>query len=366
MSVKHSPISKNNMIKSISIINFMGYSQFKAKEFAPINVLIGKNDTGKTGLLKLLYASTKGVDTYSRKNETEDISFKKVISEKLSNTFQPGKKGLGELVSKHERGKLSVDMEFSHTKLSYNDRLYFSFGDSTTKNIIDCRDKINPISTNFRCLFIPAKEVLTPLKAIRATRDNLHMPGFDDTYLDLIRALVIPTQRGNIAVELKGVNKKLEDLFEGKIEQGIDDDFIFKKGHSEFHINLTAEGVKKIGILTTLIRNRQLNSNSVLFLDEPETTLHPEATRELVEMLMLMAKSGIQIFLATHNYFVLKQMHLCARRDEIDAKCFVLEREKGQAITSKEYLLNKDFPENAISDEALKMSDEEAKIDLGL
>jgi predicted ATPase len=68
-------------------------------------------------------------------------------------------------------------------------------------------------------------------------------------------------------------------------------------------MQLTAEGIKKIGILTTLIRNRQLNANSVLFLDEPETTLHPEATRELVEMLMLMARAGMQIFLATHNYF---------------------------------------------------------------
>jgi AAA15 family ATPase/GTPase len=344
----------------------MGYSKFASKEFASVNVIIGKNDTGKTGLLKLLYCTSKTIDIYSKRSQNEDVELKKLLAEKMFDTYQPGKKGLGELVSKITKEKLSVDIEFKHSKLNYEDRLHFTFGESTTNTIVDCQKSINPISENFRCLFIPAKEVLTSLKAIRATRDNLHMPGFDDTYLDLIRALVIPTQKGNITEELKGVNKRLEDLFEGQIEQQSDDDFLFKKGNTEFPIQLTAEGVKKIGILTTLIRNRQLNANSVLFLDEPETTLHPEAARELVEMLMLMAKAGIQIFIATHNYFVLKQIYLSSRRDDVQTNCYSLSREKGKSVEYLIYDLRKEFPENPISNEAIKMSDEEVKLDLGL
>ncbi len=344
----------------------MGYSKFTSDEFASINVIIGKNDTGKTGLLKLLYASTKTIDVYGKRKQNEDISFKKLIAEKLIDTFQPGKKGLGELVSKITKEKLSIDIEFKHPKLNYEDRLHFSFGDSTTNTIIDCQEDIKPISEDFRCLFIPAKEVLTSLKAIRATRDNLHMPGFDDTYLDLIRALVIPTQQGNVTLELRDVNKKLEELFEGHIEQQADDDFLFKKGNTEFPMQLTAEGVKKIGILTTLIRNRQLNSKAVLFMDEPETTLHPETTRELVEMLILMANAGIQIFIATHNYFVLKQLHLSAKRENVTANCYSLSRNKGNPIEFTKYNLKDEFPENPISDEAIKMADDEVIIDLGL
>lgn len=354
------------MIKSVILRNFIGYEEFKSNEFASINVIIGNNDTGKTGLLKLLYASAKTVDIYSKRKQSEDISLKRLLAEKLLDTYQPGKKGLGELVSKITKEKLSVNIEFKHSKLNYEDRLHFSFGDTTTNTIIDCQENINLISDNFRCLFIPAKEVLTSLKAIRATRDNLHMLGFDDTYIDLIRALVIPTQKGKITEELRDVNKKLEDLFDGHIEQQSEDDFLFKKGNTEFPMQLTAEGVKKIGILTTLIRNRQLNANSILFLDEPETTLHPEATRELVEMLMLMAKSGIQIFIATHNYFVLKQMHICAKRDGIEANCYSLSRDKGKSVTCFVSNLKDDFPENEISQEAIKMSDEEVKLDLGI
>lgn len=353
------------MIKSATISNFIGYQQLRCN-FAPINIIIGKNDTGKTGFLKLLYACCKTIDTYSKRSQSEDISFRKVLAEKLLDTYQPGKKGLGELVNKITKEKLRVDLEFSHPRINFEDRLHFSFGDSTTNTINDCQEEIKAINDNFRCLFIPAKEVLTSLRAIRATRDNLHMPGFDDTYLDLIRALVIPTQKGNVTEELKAVNKKLEDLFEGRIDQATDDEFIFKKGNTEFPMQLTAEGVKKIGILTTLIRNRQLNANSILFLDEPETALHPEAARELVEMLLLMAKAGIQVFVATHNYFVLKQFHLSASSQQIDANCYALKRQAGRSVQMFQYDLRKDFPENDITDEAVRMADEETRLNLQL
>ncbi len=355
------------MIKSVTLQNFMGHSRLRSGDLAPVNVVIGKNDTGKTGLLKVLYAVCKSVDIYSRLKQSGDASFKKVLAEKLLDTYQPGKKGLGELVNKSTREKLRVDIEFRHPKLSYEDRLHFSFGDSTTNTINDCQEDIKLIGENFRCLFIPAKEVLTSLRAIRATRDNLYMTGFDDTYLDLIKSLVIPVQKGRVSEELSQVNRMLEDLFEGKIDQGNEvDEIVFKKGNIEFPLSLTSEGVKKIGILTTLIRNRQLNANSILFMDEPETMLHPEAIRELAEMLILMAKSGIQIFIATHNYFVLKQIHLCAKREKVQANCYSMTRERGKPVETQVFNLMDDFPENAISSEAILMADEEVKLDLGI
>jgi len=56
-------------------------------------------------LLRLLYTSAKVIDIYGKRKQNEDISFKKVVAEKLTDTFQPGKKGLGELVSKITKEK---------------------------------------------------------------------------------------------------------------------------------------------------------------------------------------------------------------------------------------------------------------------
>jgi AAA15 family ATPase/GTPase len=351
------------MIRKVIIKNFLGFEDFSVSEFSPITVIIGKNDTGKTGLLKLLYAICKSIDNYSLRQKGDEAPFKKVLAEKMLNTFQPRKGGLGALVSKGAKEKLAVDIKFDQSRLKYTESIYFSFGDATTSTISDCSEGINVISSpynQFRCLFIPAKEVLTALAAIRATRDNLLMAGFDDTYLDLIRSLTLKNVQGDITKEFKSVNKMMEDLFEGRIEQVLeDDDFIFKKGNSEFSMQLTAEGIKKIGILTTLIRNRQLNGNTVLFMDEPETALHPSAIRQLVKMIVEMSKAGVQIFLSTHSYFVIKQLQIEAKIQKKDISCISLEREKGAPVRASISNLQYEFPENSIIDESLEMFNED-------
>lgn len=332
---------------------------------AGINVILGSNDSGKTSLLKLLYATLRSADVYSREADSKPVSLKKLLAEKLQDTFQPGKKGLGELVMRpSNKEKMQVEMEFKNDRLKYEDRFFFTFGDSTTTTIVDGQDKIKAMPDEFRAVFIPAKEVLTSLAAIRATRDNLRLSGFDDTYLDLIRSVVLPNVQGNIQKDLKNVNRDLENLFKGQIEQVTEGEFVFKRGGQEFSMPLTAEGIKKIGILSTLIRNRQLNSTSVLFMDEPETALHPHAVRELVKMLTQMSKAGIQIFLATHNYFVLKQIYISSRKEKVPAQCVMLSRtSETEPVFCKAFNLAEGMPENALTLEALSMADEELALD---
>ena len=62
----------------------------------------------------------------------------------------------------------------------------------------------------------------------------------------------------------------LEDMFDGEvIKEG--KDFLFRRGRERYSMSQVAEGIKKIGILTTLIKNGNLNKNTILFIDEPET-----------------------------------------------------------------------------------------------
>lgn len=86
--------------------------------------------------------------------------------------------------------------------------------------------------------------------------------------------------------------------------------FIFRRGKEKYGMSQAAEGFKKIGILTTLIRNRTLNSSTILLIDEPEANLHPLAIITLVEMLFNLSQAGIQIYLSTHSYLVIKQLEI--------------------------------------------------------
>ena len=355
------------MIKSVSIKNFMAHSELSLKNIPEINIIIGKNDTGKTGLLKLLYTVVKSLEIYSLKKKSGDVSFKKELADKLSDTFMPRKNGLGDLVQKGNKEKLDVNINIVGNNGKYNQDIYFAFGSTTESTISTCSEPANTIPDNLiNALFVPAKEVLTAFNDIRNIRENFYGKGFDDTYLDLIKALSLETTKGRVASELSTVNKSLEDLFEGKIEQtGLQDQpFIFKKGNQQFSMQQTAEGIKKIGILTTLITNRQLGKGTVLFMDEPETALHPDAIRKMVEMLVAISKAGVQIFIASHSYFVIKQLAIYAKKDKLHIKCWNLEKEIGKPLTNSFHdLIDGILPSNSIVDESLKMYDQEIEID---
>jgi len=354
------------MINTIIINNFFGFKSFEATTLPSVNVIIGPNDSGKASLLKLLYGVSKSLEDFTQKNSHNPSPCKRLLSDKLINTFQPRKNGLGELVTKGSGEKLSVSITYEGKS---KQQIQFSFGETTTNSIVDCTENnhIESFADPYNVLFIPAKEVLTAFDAIALTREQYNMVGFDDTYYDLILDLRVPTLQGNVTSELKNVNMYLEDLFEGVITQGPKDNpFIFKKGKTEFSMPLTAEGIKKIGILTALIKNRKLRKNTLLFMDEPETALHPKAVRNLAEMIVLMGKAGVQIFITTHNYFLIKQLAIIAQRDETDINCFSLNKIPNQPINYTVSNMKDGLPENEIIAEALAMFNEEIKQSLGV
>jgi predicted ATPase len=105
-----------------------------------------------------------------------------------------------------------------------------------------------------------------------------------------------------------------------------------------------------------------LNAHTVLFFDEPETTLHPEAIRSLMDMVLLMAKAGIQVFMATHNYFVIKQLAISSLKDDVKVLCLNLQRGENGISCDTTELKDGILPENDIITESLEMMNDELKM----
>ena len=208
----------------------------------------------------------------------------------------------------------------------------------------------------------PPKEVLTSLDAIAATRETLEITGFGDHYFDLIKALRLPTTRGNIQSNLKQVLEELEALFAGEVRKE-GDEFVFKRGNEKYRMSQTAEGIKKIGILTQLIRNRTINTGSILFFDEPEANLHPQAIVALADMLVELSRADIQIFLATHDYFILKALELKARQYESSIPiCSLTKSVDGVEATLDD--LQEGMPKNPILDVSSKLLNDDMNLSL--
>lgn len=342
------------MINSIYAEDFAVFEEVEWAEPAHINVVIGENATGKSHLLKLLYGVTRSIQEYEQQKDHGRETWKEILARKLRETFQPPDNlSLGKLVRK-KGDELKVDLRVS------DERVFFKYGKYTEKQINDA--PVPHIEETPSTLFFPPKEVLTALDAIAATRDQLSISGFEDTYLDLIKALRVPGTQGRVVEGLyEDVVQEMEELLDGGELKREDDEFVFMQGNEKYGMSQTAEGFKKIGILTHLIRNRTINRNSILFFDELEANLHPRASAQLVEMLHAMSREGMQVFLATHDYFVLKKLELIARDRKVDIKICSLQREKDKVIAEISNLRN-GMPDNPIIDVSRHLLSEDQRI----
>ena len=342
------------MFSKLLIKNFALFKSLDWQQHGAINVIVGKNDTGKSHLLKLLYCLAKSLEEFSRRQP--GMPWREVLARKLDWTFQSEE--LGELI---HRGEKRTQVDFTLN----NDSYLFSFGSSAKKKVTTATENAVP-QDELSPIFIPPKELLTAFGAIAATRERLEIRGFDDTYYDLILALRLPTTKGNIEANLKKVLKSLDLLFSGNIVQiKNSESFFFQRNGQNYTMPQTAEGIKKIGILSLLIRNRTLNKKSILFLDEPETNLHPEYIVKLMTMLMSLSRAGIQIYMATHSYFAIKQLHILAkehnRHDHVQFCSLSRDGETVQAAFSD---LRDGMPDNPIINESIALYQRELSVDL--
>ena len=69
-------------------------------------------------------------------------------------------------------------------------------------------------------------------------------------------------------------------------------------------------------MLWLLIRNGSLRPGAVLFWDEPETNLNPKLYGVVIEVLLELQRLGVQIFLATHDYVILRELDLQAKEGD--------------------------------------------------
>ena len=91
----------------------------------------------------------------------------------------------------------------------------------------------------------------------------------------------------------------------------------------------------------------------MLFVDEPEVNLHPKAIVLFAEMLHEFAQSGIQVYLTTHSYFLLKRLEQLAREKRTDYSLLDLRKQDGNGVTGTASKLAEGLPENPIVEESL-------------
>lgn len=324
-------------IQTVELENYGNIPLFKCSDFSNINLIIGENAAGKTFLLKAMYSAVRAMEDYKRGDDIRSMS--EILSEKLRWTFQVDK--LGDIVNRSASESLHFKIKTDHEQncLEYQ----FSQSASTKVGSVTAPEE----QKDGDSIFIPAKEVLSLFSVILKSREVDKAFGFDDTYYDLVKALRIAPSRGKNYTAFSKARTKLSAVINGKVD--FDDStgkwFYRNESGQKFSVGATAEGVKKISIMDRLLGNGYLNKESVIFIDELESALHPDAICEFIDMISYIShEMGIQIFISTHSYFVIKKLFLIALEHPNEVACISLSKHKEPIVCN----LSEGMPENSI------------------
>ncbi len=132
----------------------------------------------------------------------------------------------------------------------------------------------------------------------------------------------------NTKTKTSGTFKTATDL----LEAALGGEFIFKgdnlsfkdnKSGQEISKNLVSFGMTNLGMIQALLKHNVITAGSFVFIDEPETNLHPDWQVKLMEVLLVLAQAGVNIVITTHSTDLLKALEVNLKKQKIEAKDFL-------------------------------------------
>lgn len=275
--------------KSLRLENFTAFAD-AFFEFVPgINVFVGENGTGKTHAMKALYAA-----------QLRASRSKREIPATLQELFQI--QDPGELIRlEAARKRVRASGDFGGQGWYY----YVVSGEVQIINETPMAGKIE------RPVFIPAIDMMGHTKSFLAAASEVVLD-FDLTCTDIVGLMGLQRRNG---VQHTDVSEPLAALLGGTIEYDeFDSRFYLAAPIGRMPMPMVAEGLRKIATLVRLLQKGWLGAGATLFWDEPGVNMNPKLMDELIGALLALARSGVQVFLATHSYVILKELDLQAKQ----------------------------------------------------
>lgn len=301
-------------LKKLYLDNYTVFDSLHIALATGINIFIGENGTGKSHLLKLLYAASRATDG------------KTAFAQKVVRLMLPDDYQLARLV---RRGAKEATVRIEDASGCF---LSLHFDNATYKwhAIAGNEPDWEKYLANTESIFIPAKEILANCFQLGSAvaRNNVK---FDDTYIDIIDAAKVDVgKNADASAVCEGVEQygwenvlleKIEGLINGRVLYDPQKDaFYLSSNGNNLEFNLVAEGIRKLALLWQLLKNSALGKGSILFWDEPEANINPAYLRHVVEILLALQRHGVQIFLSTHNYMLAKYFEVL--KEETDEVLF--------------------------------------------
>ena len=339
------------VLRWIKLKNFTAFPEAKLKFAKHLNVIVGENGMGKTHLLKLPYAAMamSAEESKKRNGRPTKSVLQTRLAEKLVNVFRP--ESLGHLAHRRQGRRRCEVMLFSEPGTN----LAFSFATHSRSEVtVD----IPPTHWRRRApVYLPTHELLTIYPGfvpLYETRDV----EFEETWRDTCLLLGAPALRGPRREAVASLLEPLEEQLGGRVLERSGRFYLAPTSGDPMEMPLVAEGWRKVAMLARLIATGSLLDKDCLFWDEPESNLNPRMIREVAKAILRICEAGVQVFVATHSLFLLREFEILLEREfgNIEQRYFALRRDDEGVVVSQASEVSGVDP-LALLDEELLQSD---------
>ena len=304
-------------INKVSIENFTVFDNIVIDFCDGLNIFIGENGTGKTHLLKIVYSICESL-VYLDGPEfvvATPLSFNSRIHECFqANDYSKLYSNLAN--NPTSRKPIVVKVVIGADEHHYQIR--------STNGEVDDAVFEPKLKDPVPAVFIPAKDMLTHA---RLEKDFMHrnLP-FDKTEIDILNKAGISTMKA-LPPDLTSILFKLAGIIGGKVVYKNDRYYTEKEDGTLIDFTFEAEGFKKLGLIYRLIETGHFEKGNVLIWDEPEANLNPRWLPFVVDILFELSRRGMQVFVATHEYNLMKYFSV-KKNGDCDVSFFNLYKTK--------------------------------------
>jgi len=346
------------MLKKISVKNLTVFRELDLTCCSGLNVIVGENGMGKTHLLKVAYSLIAASAEAGKKDNSTDPTktyLQKAYADKLVGVLKP--ESVGRLASRKQgRDRCQISLSFDDSSLNAT----ISFATSAKTDV-----QIEKLPTRWdeqSPLYLPTRELLTIYPGFISLYEGRHVE-FEETWRDTCLHLGAPTLKGPREKRASELLKPIELAMGGKVILDPNGKFYLTiPGSGTMEMPLVAEGLRKLAMLARLIATGSVLDKGYLFWDEPEANLNPRLIRRVAEVIHVLAKEGVQIFIATHSFFLLKELDLLSLQDPYPLRFWGLQRNSEKSIYVEEVDSLKELTNIVALDEELAQYDRELSL----
>ena len=269
------------MIENISIENFRCFDKTEIKGFERINLITGKNNSGKTCLLEALYFALG-------QNFMETLKIRYNEDEWKQDDYLMNNDDKGYINFRYNRNNEKMGFRFTPMPPQFTD--YETGKDFMNFNDVKFLGSTNDKSLNYHSL----------VKLF----DQAQIGGFDKEILEAVKLI------DNKISEIRTFASFPNTLFLKTINS-----------NKYQPINYYGDAIKKIILYIGVIFSFDKNKNKYLLIDEIENGIHFTAQLDIWAMLFVLCKRfDVQLFATTHSYEMIKTFEAISSTKEYEGE----------------------------------------------